>query len=123
MSPDEVETYRQAIAELELVMDHISSGKVRNLWRAICTWPVRVPKHYVDLLVCGDLFARVIYAHWLVLNILVEDYWWVDDMGTAGVREIAMDCQSENAGLASLMEWPEKMLQAKSDGLIAAANR
>ena len=64
--------------------------------------------------------ALAVYAHWLVLVTLVEDLWWVKDMGRAGIREIiAMSAKvldDNEDEVDSLLYWPQCVLDGDDDG-------
>ena len=54
--------------------------------------------------------ALAVYAHWLMLMVLVEDLWWIDDMGRAGIRDIIARCSDADRDVRSLLIWPQQML-------------
>ena len=62
------------------------------------------------MLVGGSPPALVVYAYWLMLMVLVEDLWWVGDMGRAGIREVNAECSDADCGVRSLLIWPQQML-------------
>ena len=110
LEPESHESRQTAIELLERTCDHIFSANLTNMNRAVFTWPVQIPKAFVDAVVDGMILARVIYAHWLVLVMLLDDLWWVDDMGATGIREIVEHC-GEVPILEELLQWPMSMLQ------------
>lgn len=65
----------------------------------------------------GDLIALVIHAHWLMLVVLAEDMWWVDDMATSGIRDIIAMCETEpeNGVVRSLLRWPAIILEDRNE--------
>lgn len=100
-----------AIATLQHVTEHVCDGDVHSLYRAICTFPGSVSKGFVEMLTSTFPLALAIYAHWLVLVILIEDLWWVGDMGRAGIREIVDLCALDGVEFMSILEWPRQALQ------------
>ena len=102
-----------AIVSLENVTSHICAGEVHSLFRAICTWPGKVSNGFLDLLLKNEPFALVVCAHWLMLVALAEHMWWFDDMGVAGIREVAAICSSEGPSMRKILEWPMKMLDTE----------
>lgn len=99
-----------AIDHLDQVTEQVCSQQPQSLLRTICTWSARIPKGFVDLLIGRSLPALVVYAHWLMLMVLVEDLWWIDDMGRAGIREIIAICSDADRDVGSLLLWPQHML-------------
>ena len=99
-----------AIDLLHQVTERVCPQQSQNLLRMICAWPVNVPKSFVDLLGRGLPITLVVYAHWLVLMVLVEDLWWVHDMGRAGIRDVVAMCSDADQSLRSLLIYPQQML-------------
>ena len=99
-----------AIDLLDQVTMQVCSQQSQSLLRTICTWSAHIPKGFVDLLTSRSPPALVVYAHWLMLTVLVEDLWWVDDMGRAGIREIIAICSDADLDVRSLLLWPQHML-------------
>jgi hypothetical protein len=50
--------------------------------------------------------ALAVYAHWLVLVILLENYWWMDNMGRDVIREICDLLSDEDSEIQTLLGWP-----------------
>ena len=105
-----VETMGAAIDLLYQVTEQIFSQQLQSLLRTICSWPADIPRGFVDMLVVGSPPALAVYAHWLMLMILVEDLWWVGDMGRAGIRDIIAMCSDADRDVHSLLIWPQQML-------------
>ena len=106
-----------AVDVLQEVIEQICSGEAHSLFRAISIWPCNVPRDFVDMLIDGNAFALAVYAHWLVLLILVEDFWWVGDMGRGGIRQIIEASNTKLSGqdrddAAALLHWPRWILEA-----------
>ena len=100
-----------AIDLLDQVTEQVCSQQSQCLLRTICTWPADVPKGFVDLLIGGSRPALVVYAHWLMLMVVVEDLWFIDDMGRAGIRDIIAICSDADRDVGSLLLWPQHMLR------------
>jgi len=99
-----------AIDLLHQVTEQICSQQLQSLLRTICTWPADIPRGFVDMLVGGSPPALAVYAHWLMLMVLVEDLWWIGDMGRAGIRDIIAICYDADRDVRSLLTWPQHML-------------
>lgn len=99
-----------AIGTLYEVTEHICAGEVHSLFRAICTWPAKVSKDFMEMLTDCHPLALAVYAHWLMLVILIEDLWWIDDMGKAGIRQVVDICSKASSDIQGLMEWPRRSL-------------
>ena len=100
-----------AIDLLDQVTEQVCSQQSQCLLRTICTWPADIPKGLVDLLIGGSPPALVVYAHWLMLMAVVEDLWFIDDMGRAGIRDIVAICSDAHRDVGSLLLWPQHMLR------------
>ena len=100
-----------AIDLLDQVTEQVCSQQSQCLLRSICRWSADIPKGFVDLLIGRSPPALVVYAHWLMLMVLVEDLWWIDDMGVAGIRDIIEECSDAEDGIRSLLFWPQHMLR------------
>ena len=110
-----------AVDRLQITTQHICSGKIHSLTHAICTWPCNISQGFVDMLTSGNTFALAVHAHWLMLVVLIEDLWWIDNMGRAGIREIIDFCSKAEAKdgdiVSVLLKWPRRMLDADAGGL------
>ena len=100
-----------AIDVLDQVTEQVCSQQPQNLLRTICRWSADISKGFVDLLIGRSPPALVVYAHWLMLMVLVEDIWFIDDMGRAGIREIIGTCSDVDRVTHSLLFWPQHMLR------------
>lgn len=101
-----------AVSLLHEIYNHVCSDHIWNLYRAIFTWPVRISREFVTLLTNNNVLALIIYAYWLMLVILVEDRWYIDDMGRTGILEIVQRCEGSEPALQSLLEKPREMINA-----------
>ena len=110
LGDQKTENLGAAIDLLYQVTEQICSQQFQSLFRTICTWPADVPSGFIDMLVGGSPPALAVYAHWLMLMVLVEDLWWVADIGRAGIRDIIAMCSDADCGVRSLLIWPEQML-------------
>ena len=45
-----------------------------------------------------------------MMVILVEDLWWVGDMGRAGIREVVNMCSEAGSDSDAMLAWPRMML-------------
>ena len=110
-TPKEANDLHDTILSLKNVTEHICTGEVHSLNRALATWPGNMSAGFTDMLLRNEPFALVLYAHWLMLGVLAEDMWWVGDMGVAGIREVASICLRDDQKLQPLLEWPMQMLK------------
>ena len=99
-----------AIDLLYQVTEQVCLERFQSLLRTICTWPADIPRGFVNMLVDGSPPALAVYAHWLMLMVVVEDLWWVGDMGRAGIRNVISLCSDADPDVRSLLTWPQKML-------------
>lgn len=108
---------RGAISTLQEIVDDMCAAQSRSLLRSLLLWPVKMPKGFADLLTSGDLLALAIHTHWLMLLILAEDTWLIDDMGRMGIFEVSSICDADPMADVerSLVEWPKRMLQQEID--------
>ncbi|KAG8531261.1 uncharacterized protein KY384_004619 [Bacidia gigantensis] len=107
---DKIEDLGAAIDMLDEVTQRVYTPQVHSLFRVLCTWPGAVPKNFVEMLLAGFLPALAVYAHWLMLVVLVEDLWWVGDWGRAGIRDVVAMCSEAEPDVQKLLMWPERML-------------
>lgn len=110
LGDQETEDLSAAIDLLHQVTEQICSQQLQSLLHIICTWPADIPGGFVDMLVAESPPALAVYAHWLMLMVLVEDLWWIDDMGRAGIRDIIARCPDAEGDARSLLMWPQQML-------------
>jgi hypothetical protein len=54
-----------------------------------------------------------IYTHWLMLLTLVEDLWWIGDMGRAGIRDVLHVIGGSTNELAPVLSWSKEILGVK----------
>ena len=104
-----------AIDLLYQITEQICMEQFQSLLRTICTWPADIPRGFVDMLVGGSPPALAVYANWLMLMVLVEDLWWVGDMGRAGIRNVITMCSDADRGVRSLLSWPQQMLDVAKE--------
>ena len=55
--------------------------------------------------------ALLVYAHWLMMMILVEDLWWVDKMGRSGIQDVVAICSEVGFDVEGLLLWPQQMME------------
>ena len=112
LTNDEMEDLHSAIVSLDEVTSHLCMGEVHSVFRAICTWPSSVSNGFVNMLLENEPFALVVYAHWLMLVVLIRDAWWFNDMGVASIIEVSDICMHTDPGLQLLLEWPMQMVNS-----------
>jgi hypothetical protein len=92
------------------VMRYTSECRVSNFFRAVFTWPVQVPPRFAELLTSSwDQAALAIFAHWLVLTMLLEDLWFVQDFGAVRIDLLAEWLGRWESPYFGLLEWPMEM--------------
>jgi hypothetical protein len=64
------------------------------------------------MLCSANLLALSIHAHWLMLVVMCEKSWYIDDMGRYGISEIAalVDADPTLDVEQGLMKWPRQLL-------------
>lgn len=111
IDPTNATAYSSAIAALEHVVDFILQSSVTNLFRAIFFWPIRISPDFIRLLECNDGPALAIYAHWLVITMAVEDFWWLEGFGSGQIEKLASRVTFTRSPSVELMRWPIEMLE------------
>ena len=98
-----------AVDLLYEISGHICSDEVPSLFRIVCKWPGHVSNGFVDMLMDGSPLTLAIYAHFLMSVVLVEDLWWVSDMGRAGIRDVVAMSKNAGSDIDALLRWPQHM--------------
>ncbi|KAL9059467.1 MAG: hypothetical protein Q9162_001165 [Coniocarpon cinnabarinum] len=99
-----------AVDILYEVTGHVCSQSGHNLLHTICRWPSKAPKGFTDMLIDAFPPALAVYAHWLMLVVLLEHVWFIDDMGRAGIRNVIDVCSDADPDVRALLIWPRLML-------------
>lgn len=81
--------------------------------RVIFTWPSKILSEIAEALTQGDKFALIIYAHWLMLTVVLEDLWIVGDMGRAQIFEIVARSAEWTEKEQEVLEWPKSVLSIR----------
>lgn len=107
--PTNLDICHDAISRLQPVVQQLTASQARS-HRVLMIWPAAVDTVYIDLLAKEDVVAMAIFAHFCVYAILLEDLWWVDDLGVATIRSIleAVGADSESR---TLFAWPARILE------------
>lgn len=92
--------------------DYTTEGVLRDRG-AIFRWVTNLTREFVELVERKNIDALVITAHYAVLIGRVRDVWWMDGLGAAMVRTIAMALGKESLGL---IEWPATVLGVERVG-------
>jgi hypothetical protein len=58
----------------------------------------------------NDELALAIYAHWLVLTMAVEDFWWLERFGSGQIERLVRRAVGMGFWNTELMDWPVEML-------------
>ena len=58
--------------------------------------------------------ALAVYAHWLMLVVLAEDLWWVNDMGRLGIQHIMKMCSDADSDVRALLRWTQLMMDVEN---------
>lgn len=110
LGDQDVEDIGHAVDQLCEMTEHICSPEAPSMFRIICRWPANISKGFVSLILEGFPPALVVFAHWLMSVILVEDLWWVSDMGRAGIQDIVDICSDTSLEAQALLKWPQEMV-------------
>lgn len=106
LSRDDSRDLNIAVDILDKVSRHLFSGQMHSLFRTVMTWPAIIPKGFLDMLIRCSPVALAIYAHWLVLVILLDKCWWMDDMGREVIREVCDLLTDDESEIQLLLQWP-----------------
>lgn len=77
-----------AIQVLQEATNQIQLVERQNLTRVLGACIANMHSEFLNMLVQQNHVALAIYAHWLMMLVLTEDLWVIDDMGRAGIRAI-----------------------------------
>lgn len=103
---DDIRDLNVVIVMLDRILSHLSSGQMHSVFRTVVTWPAIVPKGFLDMLIGCSPVALAVYAHWLVLVILLDNCWWMDNMGRDVIREICELLSDEDSEIQMVLQWP-----------------
>ena len=106
LTGDDLRDVNIAVVMLDKVSLHLFSGQMHSIFRTAITWPSIIPKGFLDMLIRCSPVALAVYAHWLVLVILLENYWFMDNMGRDVIREICELLADEDSEIQMLLGWP-----------------
>ncbi|KXT02128.1 hypothetical protein AC578_5938 [Pseudocercospora eumusae] len=106
---DSVGTYQEALTEvidsLSGITDRVCNADYASLFRLLFSWAAQLPDAAVRLIEQNHTGMLAVHTHWLMLLILIEDQWWIGDMGRSGIRAaLAILSEAENE-LASVVSW------------------
>lgn len=108
------EVFAKAIDDLSYVTGRVCGMEVASLFRVVVAWIAQLPETLINLLKEDHPGMLAIYTHWLMLAVLVEDLWWVGDLGVSGIRAaLAVLAKTEN-DLAPVLTWPREMLELQA---------
>ncbi|KAK5683043.1 transcription factor [Elasticomyces elasticus] len=77
-----------AVQMLDEIPEKIQLVDREDVIRVLGACLARMHKGFLDMLEQQQHVALAIYAHWLLMLMLTEDLWVVDDMGRAGLDQI-----------------------------------
>jgi hypothetical protein len=112
MSDEDAEALMAAVKLLEDTCSSPRCRDVHDLTQFIFTWPCLIPQRVVAMLCSGNLLALCIHAHWLMLTVMCENCWYVDNMGRYGISEVTalVDADPTLDVEQGLMKWPRQLL-------------
>ena len=117
----------EAVRTLQMVARQFALVEAGNR-RFLMAWVLPLDDTYVKLLAENDVIAMAVYAHFLVYLILLEDLWWVGDLGVATIQNIlegfgVVGCRwcsedktgtvQESLNLQGLFAWPARVLKLR----------
>lgn len=115
MSVEKHTQYTQAIDLLDEVMSNVCIfPQIGSFVRVIFVWPSKLSPEFSNALTGGDRFALVIYAHWLMLTVVLEGLWIVGHMGRVGIFEIVARSGQWSEEEQALLELPRKLLSVSA---------
>lgn len=83
-----------AIASLQKITEELCTDNVSSLFCALCFWPCRISKGFVELLEQGSMLALAIYAQLLMSVSLIRDASFIDGMSQTGILEVYRHCDA-----------------------------
>ncbi|KAK3637679.1 transcription factor [Elasticomyces elasticus] len=105
-SETDCEAFSAALAALQYVMKYTLECRVVNLFRTIFTWPIKISKRFILMVIARDHIALAIYTHWLVLTILLKGLWFVGDFGSDRIQRLEAWYKRWDSPYIGLLRWP-----------------
>lgn len=87
--------FSAAIDGLCDITERVCANRYDSIFRTVVSWIGDLPESIVQMLVDHHPGALAVYTHWLMLLLLIEDLWWIGDMGRAGIQSALQDLEEE----------------------------
>ena len=113
----DTQVHLEAIERLDFLFSFITECDVSNYTRAVFHWVVQIPARFVRLLADMDGVALIVFAHWLVPILAVEEVWWwlrgcgSPGFGSSRIQTIADVLDQVQSPYRHLLVWPMKMAE------------
>lgn len=98
-----------AIDALAVITSQVCEMQGISVFRVLGAWIGKLSPETVSLLEYGHHAVLAIYAHWLMMLILCEDLWFIDDMGRAGILNV-LEATSSSPEVLHVLQWPQGAL-------------
>jgi hypothetical protein len=102
-----------AIDSLSSKTELVCTKRYTSLFRILVSWMTNLDTAVVQMLTDVRPGVLAIYTHWLMLLTLVEDLWWIGDMGRAGIRDVLHVIGGSTNELAPVLSWSKEILGVK----------
>lgn len=96
--------YNATINSLEMAF-HISAQTSEPALGTIVAWPVRLDEEAVDLYRRGDDLMLLIFIHYGVLYLSLNDRWWAQGFGARMIRTLSDHLHSSNISWVQSTAW------------------
>ncbi|EME86756.1 uncharacterized protein MYCFIDRAFT_77423 [Pseudocercospora fijiensis CIRAD86] len=107
-------TYQAALAavigSLSDITDSVCNADYASLFRLLFSWAAQLPDAAIRLLDQHHTGMMAVHTHWLMLLILIEDQWWMGDMGRSGIRAALAILKEAENDLAPVVSWAREAL-------------
>lgn len=116
-SSEDSEAHLEAIERLDVLFVFITEGRATNYTRATFHWIVKAPARFVQMLADMKTIALIVFAHWLVALLAMEEvWWWLSGFGAPGfassriqaIADVLVQGQSPHC---HLLVWPIRMVE------------
>lgn len=111
MLTDTEQQFPSMVAPVSYSVDDTTVGLLRDRV-AMLVWATRLSKEFISLVEQKNVEALAITAHYAVLLGRVRNVWWMEGLGPAMIRAIAMALGRKNL---HLIAWPAQVLGVNVD--------
>ncbi|KAK4553506.1 transcription factor [Recurvomyces mirabilis] len=98
-----------ALQSLRSATEQVRSTDQGDTVRVLCACIAETPSGLFNMLEKQHHAALVIHAHWLMMMMLKEELWVIDDMGRAGIKAI-LDV-ADTGEMRDVLRWPREAIE------------